>query len=632
MNDFLIRYLPKENCGLLTMVEEEESGIWQRLMTSALQFDMNAVRNTNEIKLAWFQMLSLLREFLPLQRTLSFRIRTDDSSKNLLLRFVEEYKLTRRVLDNNVTTISENEVVSRLNSLGFTEKQRELRSFQKRDIAKLLSVPNGANFSVPGAGKTTVTLGLHLLSCKETDKLLVVCPKSAFGAWNTIISECIEPSDSWTYNKGRFINLSGLEEGQIVNKFTHDEHYFFTNYEHFVSKRDVFSYILATYSIHLVLDESHRMKAGELSQRGSSLLAIANLPKRKDILSGTPMPQSQFDLQAQLDFLYPGSSLGLRIERGESPSTVITGLYTRTTKAELGLPPVNRRFIHVPMSQGQSALYAIIRNDALSQLSALRTQSGFNIVRARRSVMRLLQLASNPLLAIRGISDDINLPNNGLLRAIEENPVSPKMLQTCELVEANARLGRKTVVWTIFTQNILDLEMLLADLNPVSIYGATPTGESSDETTREGRLKRFHEDDTCMVLIANPAAAGEGISLHMVCHDAIYLDRSYVSTHYLQSIDRIHRLGLPPETITNISIIQAAPPPGLGSIDFSVSRRLGSKIRALEKLLDDRDLHEIALDEETAAEPIDYNFEFDDLEDLILELEGKVPFDENTAI
>jgi hypothetical protein len=132
-------------------------------------------------------------------------------------------------------------------------------------------------------------------------------------------------------------------------------------------------------------------------------------------------------------------------------------------------------------------------------------------------------------------------------------------------------------------------------------------------------------------MIANPAAAGEGISLHQACHDAIYLDRSYNTAHYLQSIDRIHRLGLPPGIDTNIHIFQTRAPSGLGCIDHSVSRRLARKVRALQVLLNDPDLHEIALDEEAAEEPIDYGIDQQDIIDLIDELEGRIPFDVNDA-
>jgi len=134
-----------------------------------------------------------------------------------------------------------------------------------------------------------------------------------------------------------------------------------------------------------------------------------------------------------------------------------------------------------------------------------------------------------------------------------------------------------------------------------------------------------------MVMIANPAAAGEGISLHTVCHEALYLDRSYVSTHYLQSIDRIHRLGLPSDVVTNVHIFQTKAPQGLGCIDHSVSRRLARKVRALQQLLEDRDLHQIALDEENAIEPVDYDVQLQDLVDLVEELEGRATFVEEEA-
>ena len=54
-----------------------------------------------------------------------------------------------------------------------------------------------------------------------------------------------------------------------------------------------------------------------------------------------------------------------------------------------------------------------------------------------------------------------------------------------------ARDGQKSVVWTIFTDTILELEKMLADLNPVTLYGAIPTGEEEGVDTRENRIRRF---------------------------------------------------------------------------------------------------------------------------------------------
>lgn len=340
------------------------------------------------------------------------------------------------------------------------------------------------------------------------------------------------------------------------------------------------------------------------------------------------MPQSSSDLVSQLNFLWPGQGLGMQISGGKPPREVLGSLYVRTTKEELGLPARYTHFHQVGMGQGQLALYSLVRSESLRQLSNIRS-GAIDFTGARKSVMRLLQLSSNPLLALRAITSDITGINSGLVDQVVEDGPSPKMLAVAAKARELAQHGRKSVIWTIFTDTIEQMLLMLADLNPVALYGAVPSGNASDPETREGRLRRFHLDNDCMVMIANPAAAGEGISLHTVCHEALYLDRSYVSTHFLQSIDRIHRLGLDTNEITNVHIFQTRAPQGLGCIDHSVSRRLATKVRAMQQLLDDRDLHQIALDEENAEEPVEYDVDLQDIVDLVEELEGRAHFDED---
>ncbi|UPT64924.1 MAG: DEAD/DEAH box helicase [Hyphomonadaceae bacterium JAD_PAG50586_4] len=373
------------------------------------------------------------------------------------------------------------------------------------------------------------------------------------------------------------------------------------------------------------------MKAGLGSLRGALLLNVSPLPIRRDILTGTPMPQSAADLQSQLDFLWPGGGLGARIARGASPRLVLGNLFVRTTKADLKLPKPKRHFKQVPMAKGQMALYGVVKSEFVRHASALRTDSRVDLQSAKRTIMRLLQLSANPLLALKGIAAEAAYFDQGILEQVVAEGASTKMRAVADFARELAAQDRKSVIWTIFTDTILQMERLLADLNPVTIYGATPTGEPSDPQSREGKLARFHADPACKVLIANPAAAGEGISLHKVCHDAIYLDRSYVSTHYLQSIDRIHRLGLPEGVETNIWIYQTMAPAGLGCIDHSVSRRLAHKLRALQLLLDDEDLHDLALDEENADDPIAWDIDLEDVRDLVEELEGRAVWVEEEA-
>lgn len=619
--DIQISYNPATLRGAFVLQGANDNAIWERLTQRALAVEADYELAATTLDVPWTTVLSIVREFAPLQRKQGFHFSPVGPAKERIDQFVREYKSVREARGTLAQQFTAAEIDNRLHAVGFTKRQ--LKTFQERDLARLIALSNGANFSVPGAGKTTVTFALYLLLKQPGQHLLVVAPKNAFMAWQEVVRDCIDATAA-NGNAEPFTVLTGGAD-TIAPLLESGATRFLITYDQLIRIPTIIIAYLSRRRVHLILDESHRMKAGMASQRGSLLLSLASLPVRRDILSGTPMPQSPSDLQSQLDFLWPGAGLGLKIVKGAAPRQVLGNLYVRTTKTELGLPKPHRHFIHVEMDPGQEALYSIVRSEALKQLSSLKYERRIDVYGARRSVMTLLELSANPLLALRAMAETSNLAQIGsgiVDKVIAEGP-SRKMREVAALARQLSRENRKTVIWTIFTDTILEMEKLLADLNPVTLYGAIPTGEEEGEDTRESRIKRFHEDPACSVIIGNPAAAGEGISLHEACHDAIYLDRSYNTTHYLQSIDRIHRLGLAPDVETNIHIFQTVAPKGIGSIDRSVNRRLATKLRNLQQLLDDPDLHELALDEENAADPTNYGIEFDDLIDLIEELEGR---------
>lgn len=618
-----IAYDPIRLSGKLECIDSGRSSVWDRLKAKALALPSPGIVSDERIELAWPDVLGILREYgtKESQQALNFRFVPVAEAKERIQQFMLEVRAARAARGTLTAKLTEDVILSRLREKGFT---RVLKPFQLRDLQRLLALPHGANFSVPGAGKTTVTMALHLLTRSPGQHLLVVAPKAAFPAWRSIVAECMD-TDISPADAEEFTVIDGTAEDIDRSFCSSGRSRFIMSYDLMVRNQTVIGAYCARQSVHLVLDESHRMKAGLGSQRGAFLLSIANLPSRRDILSGTPMPQGAEDLASQLGFLWPGLGLDAQIRQGSAPREVLGQLYVRTTKQELGLRKPRRTFHQVEMAPGQMALYAIVRDEALRQLSASLNAStvGLNILGARRSVLRLLQLSVNPMLALQSMAGETVGLNSGIVEAVLNEGPSPKMQRVAAHARELAAAGKKTVLWTIFTDTISELERMLADLNPVSLHGAVPTGDAQDEGTREGRLERFHRDGSCHVMIANPAAAGEGISLHTVCHDAIYVDRSYVSTHYLQSIDRIHRLGLPPGTETNIFIYQTKAPQGLGSIDLSVSRRLATKLRSLQQLLNDPDLHEVAIDEENADDPVDYTIDLQDLVDLVEELEGR---------
>jgi hypothetical protein len=88
---------------------------------------------------------------------------------------------------------------------------RKLTPRQHENILYLLDMENGANFSVPGAGKTLTALCVwQILKSRDIlKKLLVVAPRSAFEAWQN------EPFDSFGF-KG----ITEVYSGRIISENT----------------------------------------------------------------------------------------------------------------------------------------------------------------------------------------------------------------------------------------------------------------------------------------------------------------------------------------------------------------------------------------------------------------------------
>jgi SNF2 family DNA or RNA helicase len=173
-----------------------------------------------------------------------------------------------------------------------------------------------------------------------------------------------------------------------------------------------------------------------------------------------------------------------------------------------------------------------------------------------------------------------------LLGEILSDCDSPKIDYVSTRARELAVDGRKVVIWSSFVRNVELIASRLADLGADYIHGKVEAGSEEEEATREAKLKRFKDDPDAFVLVGNPAACGEGISLHEHCHYAIYLDRNFNAAQYLQSEDRIHRLGLPKDQVTTVEIVIAP-----NTIDDSVHRRLIEKISRMGEVINDPDLH-----------------------------------------
>ncbi len=528
-----------------------------------------------------------------------------------LLRKAEDERDTLdRVLSRQISVGDSESLLAQLEKRGYI---RQLRDFQRRDLAKLRQLDHGANFSVPGAGKTAVTYALFELERMRgrVARLLVVAPLSAFDAWISEADRCFHSAPIICQFTGRIPSSTDVV---------------LVNYQKLTPHFETLAAWILEAPTHLVLDEAHRAKAGRMGEWGSAVLDLAHIAVRRDILTGTPAPQGPNDLIALIDFLWPHQARrilptdALTTNPPDSAmkqiSRTLEPIFVRTTKRELGLDPPQTWVELVELKGLQADIYDALRN---------RYAGIFDLGRPDRTMLTqmgevtvyLLQAATNPALLIRRLQNQppaefrypsLEIPlGSKLAELIARYPtheIPQKFQKLAVMVSRNASLRRKTLVWSNFPDNLIALERVLARFEPALIYGAVPMDDGTlppGVRTRQGELKRFRSDPNCLVLLANPAATAEGVSLHDVCHDAIYLDRTFNAGQYLQSLDRIHRLGLAPGTETRITFLLSS-----GTIDDAVDSRVAQKAERLSQMLNDPDLIAMALpDDEDYGEAIE---------------------------
>jgi SNF2 family DNA or RNA helicase len=523
----------------------------------------------------------------------------------LQLQSLSQDRRAREAIIQGQSAITAAQVESWLDEAEF---RRTLKDFQMENLIRLMQLPHGADFSVPGAGKTTVALANFAINRVRglVDRLLVVAPIAAFSTWKEDSEECLTPPPVIAVHTG---------SGSIIRE---DVDLLLTNYNRVALDYDRIREFVSEKPTQVVLDEAHRIKRGEQGVHGRAVLDLAYAARRRDVLTGTPAPQGAFDLIAPMRFLYPGQDRQILpasayFERDGRDEDVVaeTGraiarYFVRTPKRRLNLPPTQSDWVVEDMGPVQKAIYdaLVSRYRGEFQLE-LRDRRMFD--RLGRITMYLLEAATNPMLLTAGADPDDQLgfvhppleltgnePLTQLLQRYREHEVPWKYRKLIELVEEAAQRGEKVLIWSTFVRNLKLLANYLESFQPAVVHGGVPPedGAPPGVLTREAELDRFRHDPDCQVLLANPAACGEGISLHHWCHHAIYLDRTFNAGHFLQSQDRIHRLGLAEGTVTRFTYLISR-----GTIDELVDDRLREKVIALAELVGDPDLVSVALPE-----------------------------------
>lgn len=547
---------------------------------------------------------------------LVFSGRVSDAVANYALeeeKFNEFAEKARSIRDNQC---DKEDFQAFVDSVSQNLSNRSLYELQLLSAYHLAFSQNACNFSVPGAGKTSVVYGAFAYLSnlpqddkKYVDKLLIISPLSAFGPWELEYEECfgIKPSTK------RLNGKVSVEEKKQYLYSMNPARITLLSYASVSSLREELIYYLRNNKVMVVLDEAHKIKNTNGGVTATGVLDIAAFCSARVVLTGTPAPNGYEDLYNLYKFIWPTKKIipyevyQLRdMSKTESDPRVasllknIEPFFIRVKKSDLGIPQaIEHDPIVVSMGEMQRRIYDVIEKKYMSEIVSSKDDCfRQDLVKAR--LLRLMQAATNPNLLSVPLSNYASLEGFDSATVDEDSPFISHILQFAshetpakfvkarELIEKIIADGGKVVVWAIYIKNILDFEKYLASygISCKTLYGATPvaTGDEDEEEveTREKIISEFHKPDSAFkVIIANPFAVSESISLHKACHNAIYIERSFNAAHFIQSKDRIHRYGLKPGTETNYYYIISE-----GSVDEVIHNRLIEKETRLRDIIE----------------------------------------------
>ena len=123
------------------------------------------------------QITKILNEVIQYFNEEKIKYQCDEKIENIISDFEKENKEYKYLLKKGIQV--KKDKCSKLNIIKLI---RELKSYQKVGVNHLLEIKNGANFSVPGSGKTSVIYAVYVIlrSKNIIDKIFVIGPRSCF--------------------------------------------------------------------------------------------------------------------------------------------------------------------------------------------------------------------------------------------------------------------------------------------------------------------------------------------------------------------------------------------------------------------------------------------------------------------
>lgn len=496
------------------------------------------------------------------------------------------------------------------------ELERELREKQMWDAFFICEMVKSANYSVPGAGKTSIVYWAYAYLSSQTkkkiNKMVVIWPISSFKSWIDEFKACF-----WDKRELNVLNTIMCDsKKEKISKLKNNKYdIILVNYESLDSLKWVLAEIIDSKTL-LVFDEVHKVKAIWWVW-ASAALSICWWARYKVVLSWTPIPNWYIDLYNQLNILYtdeydtffykmtPAALSKKDKFFQEEINDKIYPFFCRTTKKELNVPNPNEDI----------KIISIMSEDEIELFSMIHKKYHNNILLL---YIRLLQASTNPKLLLWKIDkymiEDLyqNEDENEEKFQIDSDLVSISSWDKFE--EEEIQFIKNFNMTSKFWLGIEKIKELVSQWKTVMVRWIfvdtlkTISNELSklwipnwvicwevEALERENLIEQFKSKEI-KVLIANPHTMAESVSLHKNCHDAIYFEYSFNLTHLIQSKDRIHRLWLPENQYTQYYFLFLTNEWEEDSVDLKTYDRLQEKWKVMNNVVEGERILNIEFD------------------------------------
>lgn len=415
-----------------------------------------------------------------------------------------------------------------------------LFEFQKEAGQFLLSHPKALLALAPGLGKTATSIiaAAQLMADGVISTIGIIAPKSLLKTWQNEISKwaddwsCIlhkdyvdQPLDAnWL-----IINYDALSRNRLPEEMAAVDLVIFDE-----------SILISNHSRKKETGADGKQRWVFKTNRVQLAFEIAQGVDWVWLLSGGPTSKFVDDLWAQLHIIDPvrfssywkfaeeychvayngwakeitGNKPGAIAQIHEHYADII---FARSQDQVVDLPEWVFEEVEVPMSRKQEKAYDEMNRTWVTTLETTGGDIQLNAPNTLAQVVRLSQLASNPILLGQGIS-----------------ALSPKWLAVIELM--SVRPG-PFIIWTRFVETAKRMEHHLAreGFRVGMLIGDTPAKLRQEivDAFQAGRLD---------VIVAHPAVGKFGLTL-TAARTSIYMENSYNGDDYYQSLHRVRRIG-----------------------------------------------------------------------------------------